>query len=1233
MHDLELGMEEPMKSRLGFIAIAAVLAVMGAGAGLEQQSSGLTLRLSYETESDILSDFLSSASLFRVAKPGTIPANPLEARQLEITDGRYGKCLHIKNGWSVTKGTSNESGADLDLIVATLWGDWRNKPHYWGQGRIYGERGTVAFWVKAHRLVDDPLYPIFIQTSVAWGRKERDFLRIDGDREGHLSASVRDIFYQYHQVKSTRPVWINDTWQHIAVVYDQAYGIKIFHNGTCVATNWGTDAWWQTSLPGLFSPFLPESYFDEICLFDRPLDDDEVKSLYLRNEIPPPEAKPRVLDTPAQMRLLSAYGDVDQLVLPCLKVGREMLSLKQTRVADCHDEKLPAWWVMDGRYELAWPHPYLLFTFILGDADFHGEKVDIDLEPGENPNYLALEGVLDGIEVMSGKPGMRSLNRIVDLTGYKRPFFSTKIDLGGNSSLHFPMVKGYGTPPGLVDRGTLKFPLSKDIRLHEVHLWNAEATKAVLSSPSPDIVWHFPFQERHQGFDARYLDALLKLASPENRRLLIGSRTPSASDASEMVVPPLQSVHFLGPDLNPDLPIDKLRLRFSFIPNKDWDVLWISLRDPANPSRVWAKAIIRLEFPDAKRAHILDVEIDPIDLMLASEDRLWLELKFSNGGRMLTGQDTLPIIGVSLSPDRGKSLKEYSRYELIPARMQYIKEYNYQPWQFAPEQRNRPEITFSGAHVPSAFSSVSGQTQGINYWPNFGGPYDMWYPPEAVLRHDPENKIAQIYKALTGKRAPTYGGYNSSEFTRAEEFQLSADIPRSAPAWAVWQREMYKRQLKTISWIIGMQRDDGMFWGGSNDDTFIPLGYAGIPLMGDQTSARSFLKLYDGLEAFGIFKDGYCDIWPIDYLHITDFLTSRGLLVPFALGNPHVLEREMITAKVYDDIMKKTNAERAQKGLPAYSRSKDSSREEPKLWAESLVRDYEKTQVLWYWGKTPKPEAHQIIDKNDIARRMMAIALHFDSIEEYDCTRAFRHTDRQGGAPGRNELITSALGGKLPGRIEPLPHSMVVSWDNPDRDLSRLVTYGSTQSVRINLYNFKDTEQHTKVRLWQIPKGIYSLRIGPDQDDDGIIDEVAVSVIEKKLELRRYSTFSIDIPPRENIAVELKLLKSQGASGTLPDLAIQLIKDVRVEGDDFIITVHNIGDGPARNFSVQVLDRDGAVIDAQTIDNLPAPTDFVPKTIDLRFSLHGRAWKKVVLDRENKVEEILEENNEVVKEE
>lgn len=1158
-----------------------------------------TVHLSYETETDILSDFLSSANIYRYAKPGEILENPLERRKLELTDGKFGKALHIKDGWSKAKGTTNESGMDLDLIVATMWGDWRTKPHYWGSGKFQGDRGSIAFWVKTSDL--NPGI-VFIQGSIAWGRKERDLLRIDLTEDGKLSASIRDIYYEYHKIESENRVWKNNEWQHISVVWDQSYGLKLYRNGEVIASNWGRDAWWQTPLPGLFSPFLPESYYDEIYFFDYPLKQDEIKSLYTSNSVPKRDEEKVSLNDSARERLLSSYAEIEKLELPELNANKEILLLRQTKIADCHDEKIPAWWVMDGRYELAWPHPYLLFTFILGDVDFHGNKVDIELEVGERANYISLEGVLEGIEVIPGEEGeYEEENKIIDLNNYQNKFYSQKLEMGKNSSLHFPLGKGYGTPPGLVDRGSLKFPLSGNMRIHEVQLWNARTKTGAIKA---DIIWNVPYQNDLTVLDSKYLDALKKLKGKRGRTLFTSSNSTKKTDLKYVELSPLESFNLFSPNLNPDLAIDKINLNFSVIPEKKTDVLWIKLRDPANPSRIWAQTVIRINFNELNKSQKIEIELDVNDIMLASEDRLWIELMFAEEEKIAT--DKIPKIGVVLSNDKEKSLSDYSFTEMIPAKLQYMKEYNYQPWLFTGERRSEKG------------------------WSNFGGPYDMWYPPAAVLRHNPKDEIARIYKCLTEERAIIYGGGFESTFNQYEKITFLENILPSTPSWAIWEREMYKKQLRTIHWIVGMQRKDGFFWGGSNDDTFLLLGYAGIPLMGDEISKNSFLKIYDGLEKVGIYKNGYCDVWPIDYVHITDFITSRGLLFPYAPGNPHVFEREMITAKVYKDLMENNNDERAKKGLPPYDLLSKTAKKNPKLWGENTVRDYELTQVNWYWGKTPKPKPHQIKNRKNIAQEMMNISNRYDKIEEYTYTKSMRHTDTQGGAPGREQLISTALGGKLPGRIEVFPHSIAVSWDNPDPDIARFVNYADDKTLKVNLYNFKLEPQEITMRLYRIIKGEYQLTIGRDLNDDGEIDSDILR--NEKLTLSRFSTIGLKIPSEENIAVQLKLIKKIDRPENLPDLAIHSTRDVKQESSKLIVTVHNIGDGEAKDVMITVLDKNEKVIVEKTIPNIKAPIDLIPKIESVEFNMSENEWGKIIIDRDNKIEEIFEENNQVINE-
>ena len=101
-----------------------------------------------------------------------------------------------------------------------------------------------------------------------------------------------------------------------------------------------------------------------------------------------------------------------------------------------------------------------------------------------------------------------------------------------------------------------------------------------------------------------------------------------------------------------------------------------------------------------------------------------------------------------------------------------------------------------------------------------------------------------------------------------------------------------------------MQRKDGFFWGGSNDDVFIPLGYAGIPFMGDKISKNSFLLWLQEVENF--VKKGKTNVQAENAFNV---ISSQINLKPVYFGNEFCIEvddgNELEIARKYFD--KKNN--------------------------------------------------------------------------------------------------------------------------------------------------------------------------------------------------------------------------------------------------------------------------------------------------------------------------------------
>jgi hypothetical protein len=665
------------------------------------------------------------------------------------------------------------------------------------------------------------------------------------------------------------------------------------------------------------------------------------------------------------------------------------------------------------------------------------------------------------------------------------------------------------------------------------------------------------------------------------------------------------AMQLFSPDLSPDMAVDSIGLRLLLFPKSDSDVLWIALRDPGNPSRIWAKTCVRVDFEGRHQPSEISIDMDIQDLMLASEDRLWVEIMSAEGVDLLLGDPDRPsrLLAVP-SKDRDASLDAYVHYEMLPSMLQYSKEYNYKPW------------------------ILTGERVNIRNWTVFGGPFDMAYPPLAVLRHDPENEIAKTYEKMVLER-----GRRAWVLDEEVRRPMAVDVPDNAPDWAIWQREICKINQRAAHWIAAHQRDDGQYWGGWNDDTFIPLGYAHLPLMGDDVVRKSFLRLYDGLEEAGIFADGYCDIWPIDPLHITDFITSRGLMLAFGLGNPHVFERELRTSERYWENLQATNRRLAEEGQPLLTGER-TERERPGVTlVESMgaqVFDYSSTHIRWYWGQTEKPAPHELSDRSALARRLMEAVQACDDITLFDLNESMIHTDGQGGGAGaREDLVASALGGRLQGRIEPHPHSIAVSWEGgANEDLARLVSYADEKSLRVSLYNFGEQPVSTTMRLWRIGKGDYEISTGVDSNDDGTIDNPD-DATKRHCQLGRFSTVPIEISPRENITVTIEQVESLPTPGDLPDLAISS-EDISLVNDDSIeVVVHNIGSASAKNVLVRLVDGGGKAMAETRIEEMASPSDgFEASRKVVRFQgFENPTGLNVDVDGSNEIEEIFEENN------
>ncbi|MHB9031277.1 MAG: hypothetical protein ACYC9O_21115, partial [Candidatus Latescibacterota bacterium] len=413
----------------------------------------------------------------------------LDERKIDFPGGRFGKGIRM-NSIPVTPDIDNMSGIDLDMITSLIFNTRPhtdrgfNEPFFWGSGRCNPRLGAVAFWGKG----EPPFaWPLFEQTSNAFGRLERDLIGINLDEKRRISAYVRDARYVRHELK-TEVVWDTAKWNHVVLNWDWANGLELWLNGEKIASSWGKDSWFDAMHPGLFHLPTAGIIYDEVYLMDRPLSSGEIRNLLKSNKAPG-EVDIAVLrrDGGEMSRAAKVSGADRNGDFPAVTPDSPLL-VQEVWPTEAVDGHIPGWFVLDGRNELAWPHEYAFFTIIPGDGDFHAEKVDIKTRPRAKVNYITLSGNLADVKVQAGSPDMTDVGDVFSVPAGNGYYYGKTVDVNSGSTFRIPFTTGYGAPPGF--QGDIWLPLSGEKRIHEVGLYHVSKMSGV---PGGDVLAIVPY--------------------------------------------------------------------------------------------------------------------------------------------------------------------------------------------------------------------------------------------------------------------------------------------------------------------------------------------------------------------------------------------------------------------------------------------------------------------------------------------------------------------------------------------------------------------------------------------------------------------------------------------------------------------------------------------------------------------------------------------------------------------
>jgi hypothetical protein len=140
--------------------------------------------------------------------------------------------------------------------------------------------------------------------------------------------------------------------------------------------------------------------------------------------------------------------------------------------------------------------------------------------------------------------------------------------------------------------------------------------------------------------------------------------------------------------------------------------------------------------------------------------------------------------------------------------------------------------------------------------------------------------------------------------------------------------------------------------------------------------------------------------------------------------------------------------------------------------------------------------------------------------------------------------------------------------------------------------------------------------------------------MQRPLDLCKGAAVEIELPSKQTVAISIEQVQATGEDFYARcDLALAP-QDTVISDDasEVTVRVHNLGNGEAPRFTVQVLGEQGRPAFEQTAGPLAAPVDCTPKVTELKWQVpqarRGQPFT-VVVDPEDAIPELYQGNNSV----
>lgn len=1137
---------------------------------------------------------------------------------------------------------------------------------YWSPGNIYAQRGTLSFFWRSRYPVGSASFPVFRVGYADHSSWDMVWLRIDYNGRG-FDAFVTDIGLTRTRVSHFLDSLPKaDKWIHLALSWDETEGIRFYIDGKLVEKKSVTGSVYDTGLDQfgphsrIISPYQVQSEYnfvrggdlDELRIYDRMLSDDNIMQLS-RNEIPNP--------IPSIRRDLANRGWRDEWwtlngwnlpndppkLLPSAKV-----TVRKVEIHEATDIKRWNWKANDGIRETTWPGVYNMSRlpgrydyFVLPDWDTYsgsGQSIKFQL-PDEPWNHVEIWGKAWG-----------------QLTYEKDHFYDTTFGVRTQQQ-----VKSYHEVKRVKQGGKLRFdnalieePIGEFgvYYIHEGSAPEGSIRETFTLVPAPAEPIEKSLKDIAAFINGRY---------PADERAKMIGITGNVTPASNMEIPPEYNLPFIH-----------LMIPYASHPNDGLDGVEIEL--PALSVKATHNGVfpmnIRVKDPLWQMRDLADISfsikpneahtlwIDTRDRILPEGHGLYITIAGAGGDLTLALMKGAHVSLIYKSKEKASPEHELDRITQVRDLYGFTVE----------ERPISPRLNLANRFfaddsdllkvnpdhwLGKAYKYVL--TNNIKDRPEFKIPAcPAGVPQWAFLQVEYLRHLDKIVSYYIDKRQISNGEFGGG-------LSDDDDFTNMFPGTAF----MGIKPEKTLQ---SMRLFMAAFYDNERDPYQASLRQKSLPLFtnGIATISTDLLHAYEeGIEAVGqmqVFDYGNPlhinhgmaiakrlledvtevnaaghrhfrsrfyggtfmareDPWQWSGYHSYNMLHTAFILARYN-GNPQL--KKMIT-EIADGLL--AHADQTGNIFPEINFSTDQVRERPggqNIW-QTFMAAYDLTGDAKYLA----PIAGRIQETRKFDKDSL-VARYSDRIKdlgarEYINTEGTVWIDRVV-APD-NDIQTDRLGGVALARISNIYPQNFLSWkmDKPAtyESLAVFVSRASQSHIDIIACNLDKTSVNANMTVWNILPGRWRVSQGLDLNEDQQIDKNAT---QRFVNLEQGETIKLAFAPGKNTIIKLELVeRAKSNYADRPDLGIGS-SDIKVDNDEMIVHVYNLGATSSPATTLQVRDVKGNKIATVAVPVIKAPLDLVPQWTEIKITLPRGAdlsAGSVQLDPEKKVNQITRVND------